>query len=195
MIEVGRKRRRRVCSCDPCGRLLCGQGQALQLHLLDTMINIRKLEDIREVLLDREAEGPESVYVMIRGKPNITVLVPGKIGREFTKTHGHYHRDDRQEVYQVLFGEGKMLIQTRAVDNIQLLEMKVGASVVVPEGHAHTMINTGKGPLVTIDDCSSDAETNVNDYGPIKEKRGFAKYVIEGTHGEIELVQNPNYAS
>lgn len=158
-----------------------------------SQIKIRKLTDLREVLMNPSAEGPESVYVMIRGEPNITVLVPGKIGREFTKTHGHYHKDNRSETYKVLFGEGKMLIQNRDASNVQLLEMKVGQEVVVPEGHAHTMINTGKGPLVTVDGCPPDVGTNVNDYEPIKEKRGFAKYIIENEIGEVELVPNPAY--
>ena len=157
-----------------------------------SLIKIRKLKDMREVLMDREADGPEDVYVMIRGEPNITVLVPGKMGREFTKTHGHYHKDNRSETYKVLFGEGKMLIQNRSASDIQLLEMRVGETVVVPEGYAHAMINTGEGPLVTIDDCPSGAETNVNDYEPIKEKRGFALYVVE-EDGEIRTISNLKY--
>ena len=86
-----------------------------------------------------------------------------------------------------------MLIQNRDVSDVQLLEMRAGETVVVPEGYAHTMINTGKGPLVMSDDCPRDAETNVNDYEPIKEKRGFAKYVVENENGEIELIPNPRY--
>ncbi len=156
-------------------------------------VKIRKLEDMREVLLEPEAKGPESVYVMIRGKPNITVLVPGKIGREFTKTHGHYHKDDRSETYKVLFGEGKMLIQNKDASDIQLLDLEVGQSITIPSGYAHTMINTGDGPLATTDDCPPDAETTVNDYEPIKEKKGFAQYVIEDENGEIKTVPNPNY--
>lgn len=147
---------------------------------------------MREVLLDREADGPEDVYVMVRGKPNITVLVPGKIGREFTKTHGHYHRDDRSEPYKILFGQGKMLIQNRDASDVQLLETKAGEEVVVPEGYAHTMINTGNEPLVTVDNCPADAEAKVNDYEPIKEKRGFALYVVE-EDGEIKTVPNSKY--
>jgi len=148
---------------------------------------------MREVLMNPEAYGPEDVYVMVRGNPNITVLVPGKVGREFTKTHGHYHKDDRRETYKVLFGEGKMLIQNRGADNVKLLEMKVGEEVIVPEGCAHTMINTGDGPLITADDCPPDAEANVNDYEPIKKKKGFAKYVVEDENGRIELIPNPAY--
>ncbi len=159
-----------------------------------SQIKIRKLEEMRDVLLDREADGPEEVYVMIRGKPNITVLVAGKIGQEFTKTLGHYHRDDRLETYQVLLGEGKMLIQNRDASDVRLLEMKAGETVVVPAGYAHTMINTGKGPLVMADDCPADAETKVNDYQPIKEKRGFALYVVE-EDGGIKTVPNLKYNS
>ena len=168
-------------------------GVGLKMPKKVSQIKIRKLKDMREVLLDCDADGPEDVYVMIRGKPNITILLPGKIGREFTKTYGHYHKDDREETYQVLFGEGKMLIQNRTADDIQLLEMKIGEEVIVPEGYAHTMINTGDGSLVTADDCPMDAETNVNDYEPIKREQGFAKYVIENGNGEIKLVSNPKY--
>lgn len=156
------------------------------------MIKIRKLEDMREVLMNPGAEGPENVYVMVRGRPNVTVLVPGKIGQEFTKTHGHYHKNDRSEIYKVLFGEGKMLIQNRDASDVQLLEMMAGGEVIVPEGYAHTMINTGDGPLVTADDCPSDAEAAVNDYEPIKEKKGFALYVIE-EDGKVRTVPNPSY--
>ena len=50
-----------------------------QLHEGDmNQIKIRKLKDLREVLMNPEAEGPEGVYVMVRGNPNITVLVPGE---------------------------------------------------------------------------------------------------------------------
>jgi len=155
-------------------------------------VKIRKLEDMREVLLNREADGPESVYVMIRGKPNITVLLPGKIGQEFTKTYGHYHRDARCESYQVLLGEGKMLIQSRDANDVQLLEMSVGSEIAVPEGYAHTMINTGDTPLVTTDDAPADAEESVNDYEPIREKQGFALYVVE-ENGRTKTVPNPRY--
>jgi len=143
--------------------------------------------------MNPEAEGPEDVYVMVRGRPNITVLAAGKIGREFTKTYGHYHKDDRSETYQVLFGEGRMLIQNRDVSDVQLLKMSAGETVVVPEGYAHAMINTGEGPLVTADDCPQDAEANVNDYEPIKEKRGFAQYVSENENGDVVLVPNSRY--
>ena len=158
-----------------------------------SLIKIRKLEDMQEVLMNPEAEGPEGVYSVVRGNPNITVLVPGKIGQEFTKTYGHYHKDDRSETYKVLFGEGKMLIQNRDVSDVQLLEMKAGEEVVVPEGYAHTMINTGDGPLVMTDNCPANAEAVVNDYEPIKEKRGFSQYVVENENGEVALVLNPAY--
>jgi len=158
-----------------------------------SQIKIRKLEEMREVLLDPKADGPEDVYVMVRGQPNITVLLPGKIGREFTKTYGHYHNDDRAETYKVLFGCGKMLIQNREASDIQLLEMKAGDEVVVPEGYAHTMINTGDGPLVTVDDAPANAEESVNDYEPIRKKQGFGYYVVEGERGKVETVPNVHY--
>jgi len=159
-----------------------------------SQIKIRKLEDMREVLMDPKALGPEDVYVMIRGKPNITVLVPGRIGQEFTKTYGHYHRDDRSETYRVLLGEGKMLIQNRDASDVRLLEMKAGGTVVVPQGYAHTMINTGNEPLVTADDAPTDAETSVNDYEPIREKKGFGYYIVEDKGGGVEAVPNSNYS-
>lgn len=59
---------------------------------------VRTLENMREVLLDPECEGPEKVYFMYRGlseregiRYDITVIPPGLLGREYVKTLGHYH--------------------------------------------------------------------------------------------------------
>ena len=67
---------------------------------------VRKLEEMREVLADPGASGPENLYFMYRdvGFPDdkaklrshslrydVTVILPCLLGREFNKTAGHYH--------------------------------------------------------------------------------------------------------
>lgn len=159
--------------------------------------SIRKLSEMREVLLDPKSLGPEEVYFMIRGKPNITVLVPGKLGKEFCKTYGHYHHHDEIEHYKVLHGKGIFLFQKKGeneavIEDIQIKKAKAGDAVEVPRGYAHLMINSGNEFLVTADDAPANAETEMNNYEPIKKMQGFCYYVIE-ENKEVKLVKNPNY--
>ena len=63
--------------------------------------------------------GPAVHYHMVRGgsdQRNITIWEPGKVGDEYIKTYGHYHVGKLDETYWVLFGEGIVLVQKRAVD-------------------------------------------------------------------------------
>lgn len=159
--------------------------------------SIRKLTEMREVLQDPTAAGPEEVYFMIRGKPNITVLVPGKLGEEFCKTYGHYHFHDEPEHYKVLHGEGIFLFQKKgeneaAIEDVQIKKVKAGETVEVPKGYAHLMINTGNEFLITADDAPTDAETKMNDYEPIRKMQGFCYYIVE-ENGEMKFIKNPRY--
>src|SRR5438876_8602734 len=79
----------------------------------------RTQEKMREVLMDPEASGPQVHYHMVRGgsdQRNITVWEPGTVGGEYIKTYGHYHVGKLDETYWVIFGEGVVIVQKRAVD-------------------------------------------------------------------------------
>lgn len=94
--------------------------------------SVRRLSDIREVLYNQAAGGPEELYFMYRDvampehrdyidrysiRYDITVMSPGKIGSEYVKTAGHYHPQvpgqdmAYPEVYEVLHGRAHYIMQ------------------------------------------------------------------------------------
>lgn len=115
-----------------------------------------------------------------------TVLHPGKVGREYYFTKGHFHaREPTSEVYVGLKGKGMLLLQTREGRVAHLL-LEAGSMVYVPPRWAHRTINTGKGKLVFLAVYPSDAG---HDYEKIK-RSGFAKLVVE-RGGKPTLISSP----
>lgn len=173
----------------------------------------RRHEDMREVLMHPDAVGPAIHYYMIRGgteKSNITVWEPGTIGGEYIKSYGHYHRDEIQETYTILQGEGLVLLQERVIGadgqpiddqiaTVRGVKVKAGDRVVIPPHAGHLAINTGKTWLVTSDDSPVNfSEENAvsapshADYTPYKRLAGAAYYAVE-KDGRLEFVKNPHY--
>lgn len=173
----------------------------------------RSHHDMKEVLMDPEASGPEIHYYMIRGgkeKKNITIWETGLVGKEYIKTYGHYHVGEISETYTVLEGEGVVLLQKRKEENGQpkdgeiesffAIKVKAGDSVFIKSETAHLVANIGDTWLVTSDDSPVNFEEvdpvslpGHADYEPIKKLHGFAYYLIE-ENGEPKLVKNPNYS-
>lgn len=175
----------------------------------------RTHEDMRPVLMNPGASGPEIHYYMIRGgtgKKNITVWETGTVGGEYIKTYGHYHVGQLSETYWIIQGEGIVLLQTRKKDSqgkpidseietFKAIHVKAGDSVFIPQETGHLTVNIGKTWLVTVDDSPVNfAEVDPvslpghADYEPVKKLQGFAYYVIE-ENGKPKLVKNPRYKS
>lgn len=173
----------------------------------------RTHEEMKDVLLHPEAEGPEIYYYMIRGgteKTNITVWETGTVGGEYIKTYGHYHIGKLDETYRITSGEGVILLQNRkrdtesnTIDNeietFYAIPVKEGDKVFIPAGTGHLAVNTGKTWLVTIDDSPVNfAEVDPvslpghADYEPVKKMQGFAYYLVE-QGSKPTLVRNPKY--
>lgn len=173
----------------------------------------RTHEAMKEVLMDPEASGPEIHYYMIRGgvdKTNITVWEAGKVGQEYIKTYGHYHVGQISETYNIIEGEGVVLLQIRKTDDagrpiddeiekFYAIKVVIEDSVFIPSGTAHLVANTGKTWLVTSDDSpvNFDEVDPVSlpghaDYEPIKNLQGMAYYLVEDG-GQPTLVKNPKY--
>jgi len=152
---------------------------------------VRRLSDLRGFFSDNKMVG----QMLERGKNPIiyevyeipqapseglfslacTVLRPGKIGREYYFTKGHFHaKEPASEVYVGLKGRGMLLLQNRE-GKIAHLPLEAGNVVYVPPQWAHRAINTGRGKLVFLAVYPSSAG---HDYGSIK-KSGFAKLVVE----------------
>lgn len=177
---------------------------------------VRTHEEMKDVLMDPSAVGPQNHYYMIRGgkdKTNITIWETGNIGGEFIKTYGHYHVGNIGETYWIITGEGIVLLQKRKIcknkidhkispideeiETFIAIKVKAGDSIYMPSEIGHLVVNTGNKWLVTtdnsplrpIDDARFPSHAN---YESIKRMHGFAYYVIND-NGNPKLIKNINY--
>lgn len=173
----------------------------------------RTHKEMMDVLMDPKAIGPDVHYYMIRGgskRKNVTVWQSGIVGEEYIKTYGHYHVDDFIETYEVLSGEGIILLQERKMDSkgmpsddeidyCKAIFVKPGSVVPIPERAGHLAVNTGDSWFLTKDDSPVNLEKDEiiawpkhADYEPVRKMRGFAYYIIK-KDGQPAFVKNPNY--
>lgn len=121
-------------------------------------------------------------------RPVMSIIYPGKVGKEYNMTKGHYHeKEDTAEVYLTISGQGKLLMQSPEND-IEILEMEKGSAGYIPPYWAHRCINVGDEPLVFFGVYPGEAG---HDYGIIEEK-GMKKIIVE-ENGEVVIEDNPNY--
>jgi len=187
---------------------------SLYLNGIKQVPNIRRLAELTEVLFDRDfAQGADlnqPIYFMYRDvtrpidrqlflemrlRYDITIMLPKTLGVEFNKTLGHYHPKASDaltymEVYEVLYGEAHYLLQkvdgNRVID-AALVEAKEGDKVVIPSGYGHITINPStENCLVMSNLVYRDFESI---YEPIKKMKGGVVYEL--TSGK--LVVNSNY--
>lgn len=164
-----------------------------------------RLSDLKDFFSDQEAvnkmlsksrnpiiyEYYENSQPEIEGHLNfgVTIINPGKIGKEYYLTRGHYHaKENTAEVYVGLNGKGIMILQKKDGQATHLL-MKKGTIAYVPPFWAHRTVNIGKNKFSFLYIYFSDAG---HDYEIIKQK-GFAKLVIE-EKGQPKIINNPKFA-
>lgn len=156
----------------------------------------RRLSDMKGMYLE-ESGGDDLVYrVHLIPVPqenseiqcSTTVMQPGKVGREFYMTKGHFHEvRDRSEIYIGLAGSGKLLMATE--DGEWVVEpIEPGSVSYVPGGWAHRSVNVGDDELVFFAAYVGDAG---HDYGTI-EAQGFPMLIVGGPEGP-EVIPNPRY--
>ena len=171
----------------------------------------RSLDELRPYLKNPEVKnGPDPVYYVWRyahlKKDNekikthnlrydLTLLPPGKIGGEFIKTAGHYHKSF-PEVFEVLLGRAYFLIQSfdnnpENIKSVFLIEAGPGEKLLIPIGYGHNMISVFNEPLLTANWVSNKAEY---DYESYKNNRGASYYFLDNGN-LIDIVKNPNYDS
>jgi glucose-6-phosphate isomerase len=121
----------------------------------------------------------------------VTVIHPGRVGREFHMTKGHFHAvRETAEVYLCLSGEGSMVMENDAGETA-VESFTPGKVLYVPPGWAHRSICTGRQQdLVFFWTYPAHAG---HDYGTI-EQRGFRKLVLAGADGSVEIVDNPRWS-
>ncbi|MGL4944586.1 MAG: glucose-6-phosphate isomerase family protein [Thermoguttaceae bacterium] len=105
----------------------------------------------------------------------MSVTFPGKVGREYYMTKGHFHAvRETAEIYLCVAGEGMMMMETESgQSDIKL--MTPNTCVYVPAFWAHRSINTGTTPLISF--CVYPGHAG-HDYGSI-ETRGFSRRVVD----------------
>lgn len=122
----------------------------------------------RLTLIDEHA-GPGQLHF------GLAILMPGKVGREYFMTKGHFHAwRPAAEVYIGLRGQGMMLLEDEA-GACSAVPLAADTVVYVPGHTAHRTVNTGSEPLVYWGVLSSDAG---HDYGAIGQ-RNFRQVVVD----------------
>lgn len=131
-----------------------------------------------------EVKRPEIAGEILMG---ISIVHPGKVGKEFYMTKGHFHSViDTAEVYYCLRGEGFMVMETPEGDT-SVEALSPGKVLYVPPRWAHRSVCTSRQEdLVTFFAYPGNAG---HDYGTI-ERQGFRKLVVEGETGP-EIIDNP----
>ncbi|OGO27204.1 MAG: hypothetical protein A2Z16_16350 [Chloroflexi bacterium RBG_16_54_18] len=161
----------------------------------------RRVSDLAPVFSDQQAvrailESGDRLVYEIRYQPfqtsnsdmalGVTRIFPGKVGREFHMTKGHFHeRADQPEIYFCIQGEGYLLLETHQGE-FRTEAWSPGTITHIPPMYAHRVVNTGSSPLFFVATYHLSAG---HDYGPILES-GFAKILVE-ENGQAVLQPNP----
>lgn len=175
------------------------------LHVEDKVIkpNIRKISDLKPVLLDTiDSDSP--AYFMYRNiylekdkekfeknriRFDITLLLPIMLGREYNKTFGHYHPKINNfsypEIYEVINGKAKFILQSDNFDKVFIINAKKGDHIFIFPNFGHVTVNIGEEPLVLSNLVYSDFES---DYSIFREKRGAMIYITKDG-----IIKNENY--
>ncbi len=164
-------------------RLSSLKGQCLDEEAYQTML----AEDDRLIYEVYEIQRPAVAGELMLG---ISIVHPGKVGREYFMTKGHYHAVlDTAEIYYCLKGEGYMVMQTPEGE-ASVESLTPGKMLYIPPRWAHRSVCTSRQEdLVTFFAYPGNAG---HDYGTI-EQLGFRKLVMEGEHGP-EVIDNPRYS-
>ncbi|MDD5023187.1 MAG: glucose-6-phosphate isomerase family protein [Candidatus ainarchaeum sp.] len=162
----------------------------------------RMLSELNEVLLSPVFSNEDKpIYLMYRNvlkkrdlRYDITVIASRIIGKEFARTYGHYHpnsekEDAYPEVYQVLFGEAKFILQKENKDNshnVIIISMNEGETLIIPPGYGHVSINTSREkPLFLANLVYDDFESSYEEFKTLKGPAIY--YTLDGPK------QNTNY--
>jgi len=165
-------------------------------------MEIRKLNDMREVLADKNFAknlSDKDLYYMYRGlktdgelRYDETIVKATMLGNEFNKTKGHYHIGAYPEIYMVLEGKAIYLLQKRDTNNnledIYYVEVNAGECAIMPPFYGHVTINPSATQDLKMANWISD--NCKSDYSPYVELQGAGYY-----YTQTGWVKNENYKS
>ncbi|MBS3152002.1 hypothetical protein J4230_01185 [Candidatus Woesearchaeota archaeon] len=160
-------------------------------------VDIRNLNDMKNVLMDKESNGPKELYYMYRNihmpehrdifslhgmRYDITVMPPAFIGKEFNKTKGHHHKG--VEIYEVLYGEALYIFETKKY--FLVIHAKAGTRVYVPYEAWHVTINHRNRFLIMANLMPEGVPSNYKD---LEKRHGMAYYYLNGNR----FIPNKNF--
>jgi len=182
---------------------------------------IRTLDQMQEVLFDKDIQEPQELYYMYRDiyrvseknilekhrlRYDVTAIKPLCLGKEFMKTAGHYHPGDFGELYEVVSGRCFCLLQRpnlrdyRIIEEVILVEAVAGQKIIIPSGFGHILVNPGPDYLVT----SNWVSRNFSSRYELYKKAGGAAYFITTSDTEPQItpylrisagiVKNPHFS-
>ena len=179
------------------------------------VVENRRLDDIRESLLDPDCTGPDIVYTIAMdiGKKKDKALLEelellfagvmyaeGRLGREPVRSQGHIHKISPRsgmstpEVYEIWNGEGVILMQESAKDNpgrCYAVYAKPGEVVIVPPGWAHATVSVNPDkPLIFGAWCDRGYGF---EYDDVRRHKGLAWFPVINKKNNIEWVENERY--
>lgn len=175
----------------------------------------RKRSDLAEVVADKALVlNDEPAYFMYRNvrlagdekelkdrelRFDLTVIPKGMLGKEYTKTLGHYHPKkpgtaySYPELYYVISGQATYILQKKSTDNLVddaiIVRVEAGNSIVMPPGYGHVTVNELKESLVMANWVDSTFESEYQDY----ERLHGAAYYLFNNFGLAKTVINENY--
>ncbi len=122
-------------------------------------ILIRRYKDMSEMFKEKLKRGNPILYkVYIKDFGNfemgITCINSGNIKGEFFMTKGHKHKKNSNEMYMLIKGKGKLLIQGK---RMRVLDLKKDKIYNVPGKSGHRLINTGNNELQVLTIYSKDS--------------------------------------
>jgi glucose-6-phosphate isomerase len=160
----------------------------------------RRLSSLRNKFSDEEAfqalldSGDPVIYEVYENRrpeaagelaSGLSIVHPGRVGREYFMTKGHYHRvRATAEIYYCIQGRGVLLMENEAGDTA-VEEFHPGRVVYVTPHWAHRSINTGDQDLVTFFVYPGHAG---HDYAAI-DAMGFRKRLLDH-NGAPTIVDN-----
>lgn len=134
-----------------------------------------------------EIKAPETAGELQHG---VTIIHPGKVGREYFFTKGHFHAVvETAEIYMTLRGHGYMMMETPEGE-WAAEELYPNAVLYIPPRWAHRSVNVGSEDLVMFFTYPGNAG---HDYATIEQK-GFRKLMVEQS-GVPHIVDNPRWHS
>lgn len=160
----------------------------------------RRLSDLRSYFADEAAylaalaQENSLLYTVATVEPaqgdgalhyGITCIMPGRVGREYYMTKGHYHAwRPAAEYYIGLRGTGLLLLEDEKTNECWSMPMTPNSGLYVPGYTAHRTVNIGIEPLTFLGIYPFNAG---HDYGAIVE-RNFRHVVVE-VNGESTVLE------